>query len=33
MHAVALYNRWIEGTWTQTSGGKTIKSEFKIARQ
>lgn len=33
MHAVALYNRWIEGTWTQTSGGKTVKSEFKIARQ
>ena len=33
MHAVALYNRWVEGTWTQTSGGKTVKSEFKIARQ
>ena len=33
MHAVALYNRWIEGTWTQTSGGKTVNSEFKIARQ
>jgi hypothetical protein len=33
MHAVALPNRWIEGTWTQTSGGKTVKSEFKIARQ
>ena len=33
MHAVALHNRWIEGTWTQTSGGKTMKSEFKIARQ
>jgi hypothetical protein len=33
MHAVALYNRWIEGTWTQTSGGKTVKSEFKITRQ
>lgn len=33
MHAVALHNRWIEGTWTQTSGGKTVKSEFKIARQ
>lgn len=33
MHAVALYNRWIEGTWTQTSGGKTVKSEFRIARQ
>ena len=33
MHAVALYNRWIEGTWTQTAGGKTVKSEFRIARQ
>ena len=33
MHAVALHNRWIEGTWTQTSGGKTVKTEFKIARQ
>jgi hypothetical protein len=33
MHAVALQNRWIEGSWTQTSGGKTVKSEFKIARQ
>jgi hypothetical protein len=33
MHAVALPNRWIEGTWSQTSGGKTVKSEFKIARQ
>ncbi len=33
MHAVALHNRWIEGTWTQASGGKTVKSEFKIARQ
>jgi hypothetical protein len=33
MHAVALHNRWIEGTWTQTSGGKTVKSDFKIARQ
>jgi hypothetical protein len=33
MHAVALYNRWVEGTWTQTSGGKTVTSEFKIARQ
>jgi hypothetical protein len=33
MHAVALYNRWIEGTWTQTTGGKTMKSEFRIARQ
>ena len=33
MHNVALPNRWIAGTWTQTSGGKTVKSEFKIARQ
>ena len=33
MHAVALYNRWIEGSWTQTSGGKTVTSEFKISRQ
>ena len=33
MHAVALYNRWIEGTWTQTSGGNTVKSAFKITRQ
>ena len=33
MHAVALPNRWIEGTWTQTSGGKTVTSEFRIARQ
>jgi hypothetical protein len=33
MHAVALYNRWVEGTWTQTSGGKTVKSAFRIARQ
>ena len=33
MHNVALPNRWITGTWTQTSGGNTSKSEFKIARQ
>jgi hypothetical protein len=33
MHAVALHNRWIEGSWTQTSGGKTVTSAFKIARQ
>ena len=33
MHNVALHNRWIEGTWTQTSGGNTVKSAFKIARQ
>lgn len=33
MHNTALANRWIEGTWTQTSGGKAVKSEFKITRQ
>ena len=33
MHNTALPNRWIEGTWTQTSGGKAAKSEFKITRQ
>ena len=33
MHNVALYNRWIAGTWTQTSGGQTVKSDFKITRQ
>ena len=33
MHNVALPNRWITGTWTQTSGGKTVESEFKITRQ
>ena len=33
MHNVALPNRWITGTWTQTSGGNPVKSEFKIARQ
>jgi hypothetical protein len=33
MHAVALPNRWIEGTWTQTSDGNSVKSEFKITRQ
>ena len=33
MHNTALPNRWIEGTWTQTSGGKAVKSEFKITRQ
>ena len=33
MHNTALPNRWIEGTWTQTSGGKAVKSAFKIARQ
>ena len=33
MHNVALPNRSVTGTWTQTSGGKTVKSEFTIARQ
>jgi len=33
MHNVALPNRSITGTWTQTSGGNTSKSEFTIARQ
>jgi len=33
MHNTALPNRWIEGTWTRTSGGKAVKSEFKITRQ
>lgn len=33
MHAVALYNRWVEGTWTRTSAGKKIESTFKITRQ
>ena len=33
MYNTALPNRWIEGTWTQTSGGKAAKSEFKITRQ
>ena len=33
MQNVALPNRSITGTWTQTSGGNTSTSEFKIARQ
>jgi hypothetical protein len=33
MHNVALPNRWITGTWTQTSGGNRVTSEFKITRQ
>ena len=33
MNNVALPNRSITGTWTQTSGGNTSKSEFTIARQ
>ncbi len=33
MQEVALPNRSIAGTWTQTSGGKTVKGDFKIRRQ
>jgi hypothetical protein len=33
MNNTALPNRSITGTWTQTSGGNTVTSEFKIARQ
>lgn len=33
MNNVALPNRSITGTWTQTSGGNTVKSEFIVARQ
>ena len=33
MHNVGLPNRWVTGTWTQTSGGKTVTSEFTITRQ
>ena len=33
MNNVALPNRSITGTWTQTSGGNTTKSDFKIVRQ
>ena len=30
---VALPGRVMVGTWTQTSGGKTVKGEFRISRQ
>lgn len=33
MNNVALPNRSITGTWAQTSGGTTSKSEFKVVRQ
>ena len=33
MRNTALPNRSITGTWTQTSGGNTVKSDFTIARQ
>jgi hypothetical protein len=33
MREVGLPNRSIAGTWTQTSGGKTVKGDFRIRRQ
>ena len=33
MHSVALPNRWITGTWTRTSAGNSVTSEFRITRQ
>ena len=33
MLEVALPNRLITGTWSQTSGGTTVKGDFKISRQ
>ena len=30
---VALPNRSLIGTWTQTSGGKAVKGDFRITRQ
>lgn len=33
MHDVGLPNRSIVGTWTQTSGGKAVKNDFRISRQ
>jgi hypothetical protein len=33
MQDVGLPNRTLAGAWTQTSGGKTVKGEFKIRRQ
>jgi hypothetical protein len=30
---VALPGRVMVGTWTQTSGGKTVKGDFRISRQ
>lgn len=33
MNNTALPNRSITGTWTQTTGGNTSTSEFKIVRQ
>ena len=33
MQQVALPNRSIVGTWTQTSSGKTVKGDFRVSRQ
>jgi len=33
MQDVGLPNRSIVGAWTQTSGGKTVKGDFRISRQ
>ena len=33
MRDVALPGRAMVGTWTQTSGGKTVKGDFRISRQ
>lgn len=33
MHDVALPSRVIAGTWTQTTGGKAEKGDFRISRQ
>ena len=33
MQEVGLPGRSIVGTWTQTSGGKTVKGDFRISRQ
>src|SRR5262245_23529173 len=33
MQDVGLPNRTLGGSWTQTSGGKTVKGDFKIRRQ
>ena len=33
MHEVGLPGRSMEGTWSQTSVGKTVKGDFRIRRQ
>ena len=33
MKQVGLPGRSMVGTWTQTSGGKTVKADFRISRQ